>query len=705
MAAVRRAYVYIVAGLGVQVVAWTLVSLTGRVLVAVTGAGTALSPETIAYRLALLIVVLPLYLAHWRRAQHAAARDPAERASPIRSAFLYGTLALLLAPTLLALNGLVAAAWRTLLDLLDTGRPPLGSPEVAPERLVELGRVVVLGAWWAFHHRVAAEDRRAGAESALGTAIRQLYQLGFSAAGLLWTGGAVTELLQAALQGLSRAAGPAGPVLATSMAQLTIGLPLWLTFWRNARSLEPAGESRAGLLRDIYLYGAVLVGLLLTAASATALIAGAIRRLAGQPAAGDWREIVPVLVVGAAAWLYHRRVVDEVAGRLELRSQAEAVRRLYVYLAAAIGIACSGAGLGGVLGLVIERVLGSSRNLATTNQLPWSLALATVGSIIWWPHWRGAQRQAAAADQAGALARRALTRRIYLYWCLLAGTLAILGGAVYVLYLGILKLLGGQIPAAWPTNLSRALSALAAGAAGWAYTALVLREDAAASLADRLALEASWPTLVVDAGEGPAGRALLERLRRELPGLPVWLVTLAGGHAAGGPNATMTATGGSPELPGEATLASARGVPPGTGVGFSAESVRLVLITDSAVSHALRLTSAGPAAGRGPGHADEAELSWRRLLGSDLDSGQPIKRLIVATGEPGLELAGGQPGTDDPLSFTVSAVRQIIEGQPPGESRGLANLKTLLAIVGAAALSIVAAGILGALAGTWLRFR
>lgn len=731
MATARRAYFYLVAAVCVLALAWTLVSLVGTILVALQGAQPIGSREAIAFRLALLIVVLPVYLLHWRSIRTAVRRDPAERASAIRGAFLYGTMAVLLAPALFNSVGLATAAWRTLLAFLGTGWQPLGglrnlSP--GPERLREAAAVLVLGAWWLFHRRLVAEDRSAARRSALTAALSATYALAFSAIGLLATGDAVAKLLRSALYAGASFPAASPEVLAEWLATLTIGLPLWIRFWRGARAVDGQAEDGTVVLRQLYMYGAVLVSMLLAAGSAATLLAGAVRRLTGQSPMGDWRDVASVLLVAALVWLYHKRVLDEESEAMRETARGAAVRRLYVYLASAVGIACTSVGLAGLLALVVEALLSDARHLAVGNQFSWSVALAAVGSAIWWPHWRPAQRRAVLHDEEGATERRAFTRKVYLYGCLLGATLAVLGGAVYILGLIILRLLGGQIPTNWPVNLGRAVASLALGLAGWAYTSLVLREDGATSLADRLEQQTRWPTLVVDAGAADMGRALVERLRHELPSLPVRLVALDGGlqsraaasggttggrgRAPGDPTDTAWSAGGAEsgaveddfDTPGGS--ASTCDAEPNGGGSATEGKVRLLIATAPAIAHALRTASAGDVARAEGGTGATEPDGWLcRLLAPGPESAGTLRRLFVPAGEPAIDWAGVPSATSEEwLRTTVGAVQQIVQGEPLGEPRGMTTARTLLAVVGAAALVVFSLAVLTALVGAWLRF-
>ncbi len=712
MATARRAYFYGVAGVSVQALAWTLISLVGTVLLSLVRGGPPASREVIAFRLALLIVVLPVYVLHWRWLGRAVQRDGRERASAIRGAFLYGVLAMLLAPALVNSHGLATGAWRTTLELLEPSRQPLSglaSVSPAPERLRELAAVLVLGSWWLFHRRVAAEDRTLAGQATLTLALSTTYALAFSAIGLAATAMAAAGLLRVTLHVTGPFPAAWTETLAEWLATLTIGLPLWIGFWRSVRPTEaPADDGRA-VLRQIYLYGVVLVGMLLAAGSAANLLAGGARRLVGQRVTSDWRDIAPVLLVAAVAWLYHKHLLDEESAMVGPSTRAAAVRRIYGYMASAVGVACASVGLGGLVALAAEALLSDARHLAVGNQFPWSLALATVGTAVWWPHWRPAQRRAALRDPQATAERRALARKLYLYGCLLGATLALLGGAIYVLGLAILRLLGGQIPTSWAVNLGRALASLALGLAGWAYTALVLREDGAASLTDRLAQQAHWPTLVVDVAPARMAQALIDRLRLELPSLPVRLVTVGAGRedvsAAGGPAAR-------PSLPG------------GDAAPATDADVRLLVATAPAIAHLLRAAVAGGRLGTGTQVPDAAEASaqgvtagegepsgatregyLQRLLVPEAAAGRAIRQLFVPAGEAGIEWVGTSAAMPaEWLPATVAAVRQIVEGEPLGEKRGTATLRLLLAGVGAATLLLVGLAVLTALVSAWLRF-
>ncbi|GBD11742.1 hypothetical protein HRbin23_01419 [bacterium HR23] len=160
----RRAFGYILAGLGLATLVAGLVSLLGLLLgFAVPGMGTPLvgmEPWRGLLALALTQVAIggPLWAWHWGRAQGRAVREgEAERTTLARRIFLYAVLCLL---ALVGLGGAVGFLSLLLRDLL-AGRL---SAEFLGVGRWPLAVVLTTLAFLPYYWQVLREDQRAGAE-------------------------------------------------------------------------------------------------------------------------------------------------------------------------------------------------------------------------------------------------------------------------------------------------------------------------------------------------------------------------------------------------------------------------------------------------------------------------------------------------------------------------------------------------------------
>jgi hypothetical protein len=78
------------------------------------------------------------------------------------------------------------------------------------------------------------------------------------------------------------------------------------SIWRRAQRLfvEPNDEERVSSLRKLYLYAAVLAGVLSAVSNATFVLTGFLRQLLGLPPEGDIRIPLPIILV-TVLWGYH----------------------------------------------------------------------------------------------------------------------------------------------------------------------------------------------------------------------------------------------------------------------------------------------------------------------------------------------------------------------------------------------------------------
>ena len=529
MVAVRRWYVFLVCAVSLQSVAWAAIALL-RDLIIQPGR----APVTaLAFQIAVIVIGLPVYLGHWLWAQRLAARDPDERASALRRLYLYGMLAGFLGPFIA--NAYHLAAWflETPLGVRQPGvlTRELATGESAARSVAAMGALALL---WLYHERIVRADARAVPESGAAGGVRRLYVLGFSAAGLTLTAVAVTDILRWMLYRLFEggALGLLGTArLADDVARLAVGLPLWLVFWRLAQRAfaAPQEEERESVLRKLYLYLIVFTAVLGAVAQATIVLAGMFRRLLGLAPRGDLREALPIIVVMAVLWAYHAGVLRGDAAVAGEAPRQAGVRRLYLYLVAAIGLAAFLIGLGGVISVIIRALAAEATGELLSEQVAVFGAALCAGLPVWLLPWRATQGGALRADACGADERRSVVRKIYLYFYLFAAAMTVLSGAVYILTRLLSVALGEPGRGSLLADLGQAIAFTLIGAAVWLYHGAALRGDRDTARREQAQRLAGWRVAVVDGGEGRFGRAVLEGLRRELAGLDLVPIALTEG--------------------------------------------------------------------------------------------------------------------------------------------------------------------------------
>jgi hypothetical protein len=512
MSTVRRWYIFLVCAVSLQAVTWAVIALLRGLLL-----GDSVPSET-AFQIAVIVIGLPLFLGHWLWAQHLAGREVDERESAVRRLYLYGTLAAFLAPFASASFDLIA----TLLALVTGGRREMAPVELSPtDAIVQaVAALIVLGLLWFYHWRVVSEDAQAATETGNSATVRRWYILGFGAAGLAATTMAVIAILRwIMLQFGDEYASLTS--LTDSVAQLAVGLALWLIFWQWAQRLfsGPSEEERESTLRKFYLYASVFVAVLVAVANATFILTGFFRRALGLSPQGELHDVLPVVIAMAGVWAYQAYVLRGDAGRVQEVPRQAGLRRLYWYLVAAVGLGAFLIGLGGDVSVLIrsltERLFGNDLR----EMLAWCTAALIAGLPVWlWP-WRQAQAGALVPGAAGADERRSIVRKLYLYFYLFVATMTVLASLVYIVYRVLSLVLGAADTDNLLADLAQAIAFALIAAAVWGYHSLALRGDGQLNQREQAQRLAELRLAVVDGEEGRLGCALLEELRRELPGL------------------------------------------------------------------------------------------------------------------------------------------------------------------------------------------
>ncbi|MCK5316610.1 MAG: hypothetical protein KAJ55_01785, partial [Anaerolineales bacterium] len=78
MSNVRRWYIYLVSAISLQGVVWAAIALLRNLFI------YGVDPIAVAFQIAVLIVGLPVYLAHWRQGQRLVQREKEERGAVLR---------------------------------------------------------------------------------------------------------------------------------------------------------------------------------------------------------------------------------------------------------------------------------------------------------------------------------------------------------------------------------------------------------------------------------------------------------------------------------------------------------------------------------------------------------------------------------------------------------------------------------------------
>lgn len=261
---------------------------------------------------------------------------PSERVALIRKAFLTGVIVVGAAATLFAAsNGLTAAlAW--VLGAAETTDPAVAAQDAIGPSIAFLPLTF---AWWWGRRRLLAEGPDAWPEPGVAAARRLIgyslaaVGLAFSAVGAGWLIGFLVDVVLGGDRTVIAGTDVWRRELATYVAFLAVGTPLWLWHWLAAakRRAETPRPEAAAPQRRVYLY-LVLAAALISSISALALIAYRLFGIvlgATQPpnVVSELSTPVGAALIGALVVVYHGLAMRADLALREPES-AEAVEQL-----------------------------------------------------------------------------------------------------------------------------------------------------------------------------------------------------------------------------------------------------------------------------------------------------------------------------------------------------------------------------------------
>jgi hypothetical protein len=525
MSNIRRWYLYIVCAISLQAVTWAVIALLRNLFI------FGIEPLAVALQIAVIIIGLPVYLGHWLSAQKSVKESMEEKGAALRRFYLYATMAGFLGP-------FTANAFDLVRRLFQGNNPGQSSDYrnllTGDAVFYHILAMIVLAALWFYHQRVVKEEAQDIPELDAAATIRRLYVMGFSAAGLTMTILTLIHLVRWIMLGFGQVVvqtGGLNVVLTNEITRLLIGVPLWLIFWIWAQRLfeGESTEERTSVLRKFYLYGAVFIGALGVVTNATIILASTFSNLLGVKTYGDIRDPLPIIIGMAVLWAYHGFVLREDAKQAgEAPRQAE-VRRLHLYLIAAVGLAALLVGLSGVMSVLL-RSLDTSFDLALRESFAWFTSAIIAGLPVWIIPWRKIQLDAEGDGAAGADERRSVVRKIYLYFFQLLAVITLLSSAVYIVFRILSMILGEDAPTL--TELGHAISFSLIAVGLWLYHSSILRSDGALAQSERADLIEALRVVVLDVGDGTFGRSVIDELKSDNPEISLEPIVLKSGESA-----------------------------------------------------------------------------------------------------------------------------------------------------------------------------
>jgi hypothetical protein len=523
MKSIRRLYFYLVAFISIEVVVWGLVSLL-RSIVDDTISGGA---DALAQALALILVGVPIFLAHWLWVQRAAARDDEEKSATLRAVFFY---AILLATLIPVVQNLLSFIDRALIQSAGLGMGRAFSAfreQTFADNLIAIvmnGIVaayfwnLLRGEWATLPDAQRAENFRD---------VRRLYRYIWMLYGLLMTVFGTQQVLRFLFYIPGDVLGELGrEMVVNGIALIVVGTPIWVYSWRIIQDSLVDPAEMGSTLRLGILYLLALGGVIAVITAAFIVVNAVITWLLGA----DWtfadfiQQIGGPISIGVPlgfVWAYYGYWLNRHIEAVGDRVRRAALKRLYNYILAFIGLVVAFIGVASLFAFIIDMITGFGILMddATRGRLATSLSSLIVGLPLWLLMWRPMQEEALAPGEMGDHARRSVLRKTYLYLVLFGSVIGGMATAVALVYQLLRAVLTGDPGTDFVNNILNFIQLLFLFGVVLIYHLNVLRQDGA-STADSLADKQSrYSVLVVDSGNGFAEsvRAALMKLGSKVP--------------------------------------------------------------------------------------------------------------------------------------------------------------------------------------------
>ena len=259
--------------------------------------------------LVLTLVGVPLWLWTWKVVQDSTS-DEAERTSLLRLGVLY----------LLSLSGVIFVLSVTGIVVNNFLQMILGEINTFHYLMIEISEPlsigIPLGAVWAYYGHWLKLDLEAVPDAPRRAGMNRLYTYILALIGLGATFTGITLLLSFIIDttiGTGVWVGNLRPHLASSLATLIVGLPLWLLTWRpmqaEAFASDDAGDhARRSLVRKTYLYLILFVGVVGGMIAAVQLTSLLFEALLGATPSGfttDLLNTLQMLILFGGLLAYH----------------------------------------------------------------------------------------------------------------------------------------------------------------------------------------------------------------------------------------------------------------------------------------------------------------------------------------------------------------------------------------------------------------
>jgi hypothetical protein len=507
---IRRIYAYLLAFAGLAMVSLAAANLAQVLIDVLLGAPLANTDPFVRDAVSLwgatALVGLPVWLLHWLWIQRTARADPGERTSTLRRLFLYAVL-----------GGAVLVMGVSVREmLLKLMNPSAGFASLGAQIdviLRPLPFALVAAVVWLAHWRIAASDRAQVGETGGSATLRRWYTYVAAFVGLLFLLNSARELVEVLWRAIAGGGALTTGAIAQPAADTLVGLGIWLVHWVVVPLRLPEAARRddgVSLLRSVYLFFALAVGVVGTLLGASQLLYYAVGRLLGvdrpggvggdllQAAAGPGSAVI----VYGVAWAYQRQAVRHQAAAFSEAPRQAGIRRLYTYVIALVALSVLTSGVAGLLWTLCDVLFapGATTGDFWRERVALFATLVIVGLPVWLLHWHPG---AGSADEA-----RSLARRLYVYLSLIAAMLTVVAAMAGVVYRLLGLVLGGTFGQDVATDLAHAVALAAVAGLVAVYHWRVLRADARLGQAEFVATEATAVVEIHAADAESLGRAL-----------------------------------------------------------------------------------------------------------------------------------------------------------------------------------------------------
>jgi len=502
MKSIRRLYFYLVAFISVEVVLWGLILLLRSIFDDRVSSGGA---DNLAQALALILVGVPIFLIHWLWAQRASAREE-EKTALLRAVFLYGILLGTLVPVV---QNVLAFINRSLLDVtqLDYSRAYLGGHQTLSDNFIAiLMNLIVAAYFWS----VLGNEWKTLPDKKNFSEVRRLYRYIWMLYGLLMAVIGMQQVLRFLFYIPGDVLGNLrSETLVNGLALLLVGTPVWIYSWSIIQnSLSDSTEMGSNLRLGI-LYILALGGVITVITVAFNIVNEVILIVLGESSTFSQflRRIGEPFSVGiplGAIWAYYGYWLNRHIQAVGDKVQQAAMKRLYNYILAFIGLVVAVVGVGTLLTFIIDMATTRSFTLGNyqRSNLASSLSSLIIGIPLWLITWRPMQADAMSEKEMGDHARRSVIRKSYLYLTLFASVIGGMATAVGLVYLLLRTVLSGDVDSDFAAQLLDLIQLLVLFSVVLIYHLNALRADGA-SISDMLAEKQSiFSLLVVDSGDG-----------------------------------------------------------------------------------------------------------------------------------------------------------------------------------------------------------